>query len=54
MPTHERLGTDDREHLQGAEPLYTVGFPIKDLWDDVRSPRDMVFVDMWESYLEPT
>jgi len=36
-----------------AEPLYTVGFLTKDLWDDVPSPRDMVFIDMWESYLEP-
>jgi len=25
-----------------AEPLYTVGFLTKDLWDDVPSPRDMV------------
>jgi nitrile hydratase beta subunit len=36
-----------------AEPLYTVGFLAKDLWDDVKSQRDMVFVGMWESYLEP-
>lgn len=36
-----------------AEPLYSVSFLACDLWDDVMSPRDMVFADLWESYLEP-
>lgn len=36
-----------------AEPLYCVGFRAADLWDDVTAPRDMVFADLWESYLEP-
>jgi nitrile hydratase beta subunit len=35
-----------------AEPLYSVGFLARDLWDDVASPQDMVFADLWESYLE--
>lgn len=34
------------------EPLYSVDFLAHDLWDDVSSPRDMVFADLWESYLE--
>lgn len=36
-----------------AEPLYCVGFHARDLWDDMASPHDMVFADLWESYLEP-
>ena len=35
-----------------AEPLYCVGFSAGDLWDDAASPQDMVFADLWESYLE--
>jgi nitrile hydratase subunit beta len=36
-----------------AEPLYCVGFPARDLWDDVTRGGDTVFADLWESYLEP-
>jgi nitrile hydratase subunit beta len=36
-----------------AEALYCVGFAAGELWDDVVSPRDKVFADLWESYLEP-
>lgn len=36
-----------------AEPLYNVSFLARDLWDDVSSPKDRVFLDLWESYLEP-
>jgi nitrile hydratase len=35
------------------EALYCVGFHARELWDDVVSPRDRVFADLWESYLEP-
>jgi nitrile hydratase beta subunit len=36
-----------------AEALYCVGFAARELWDDAASPQDMVFADLWESYLEP-
>lgn len=36
-----------------AEPLYCVRFLAGNLWDDAASPRDLVFADLWESYLEP-
>ena len=37
-----------------AEPqhVYTVRFPARELWGDQASPRDNVYVDMWEHYLE--
>lgn len=36
-----------------AEPLYCIGFRATDIWDDVKGAQDMVFADLWESYLEP-
>ena len=36
-----------------AEHLYTVGFAASELWAEARDRRDHVFVDLWESYLEP-
>jgi nitrile hydratase subunit beta len=36
-----------------AEALYCVGFSALELWDDAASPQDLVFADLWESYLEP-
>jgi len=35
------------------EPLYTVAFEAADLWPKAQASRDRVFVDAWESYLEP-
>jgi nitrile hydratase subunit beta len=34
------------------EPLYTVAFAAADLWPEAAGRRDMVHVDVWESYLE--
>ena len=36
-----------------AEPLYTVAFDASELWPEARGHRDRVFLDLWESYLEP-
>ncbi|MEM7173132.1 MAG: nitrile hydratase subunit beta [Pseudomonadota bacterium] len=36
-----------------GETLYTVAFQIGDLWGDVERPDDIVYLDLWESYLEP-
>ncbi len=36
-----------------GETLYTVGFPAGELWADAENPADMVYLDLWESYLEP-
>ena len=35
------------------EPLYTVAFEAADLWPEEQASRDRVFIDAWESYLEP-
>jgi nitrile hydratase subunit beta len=39
---------------QRGEHLYTVSFASPDLWPEVKGSADRVFVDLWESYLEPT
>ena len=36
-----------------AEPLYTVAFAAADLWPEHAGSRDRIFLDLWESYLEP-
>jgi len=42
----QRLG-GRRQHV------YTVQFAGPELWGDRASPRDAVYVDLWEDYLEP-
>jgi nitrile hydratase subunit beta len=36
-----------------AEPLYTVAFAATELWPEATAARDRVYLDLWESYLEP-
>ena len=33
--------------------VYTVRFAARDLWGERAAPRDAVFADLWEDYLEP-
>ena len=35
------------------EPLYTIAFEAAELWPEAQARRERVFVDVWESYLEP-
>ncbi|SMP23883.1 nitrile hydratase subunit beta [Shimia sagamensis] len=46
---------DSNAHFKGeaAEPLYAVQFSAQELWGDEADPRDVVVLDLWESYLEP-
>jgi nitrile hydratase len=46
---------DSNAHFQGErpEPLYGVRFDARELWGDAANPCDSVYVDLWESYLEP-
>jgi nitrile hydratase subunit beta len=45
---------DTNAHFQGELPqhLYSVRFAARELWGEGASPRDSVFIDMWDSYLE--
>ena len=36
-----------------AEPLYSVVFEAAELWPEAGGRRERVFIDLWESYLEP-
>jgi nitrile hydratase len=38
--------------IEVAEHLYTVAFEAKDLWPEAANSKDVVFLDLWESYLE--
>lgn len=44
---------DSNAHRLGEapEPLYSVGFYARDLWDNAENPNDEVMLDLWQSYL---
>jgi nitrile hydratase subunit beta len=61
-----RSGTIDRVHgmfvfpdtnalYQGEQPqyLYSVKFAARELWGESAGAQDHVYIDLWESYLEP-
>jgi nitrile hydratase len=35
------------------QPLYSVAFTARELWGDGASVQDTIYLDLWESYLEP-
>ena len=45
---------DTNAHSLGEQPqhLYSVRFEARELWGDGASPRDSVYLDMWDAYLE--
>jgi len=68
LPRYARgkLGTIDRHrgayvfpdthaHSLGERPqhVYSVRLTAQELWGDMASPRDAVYIDMWDDYLEP-
>jgi len=68
LPRYARgkQGTVDRDHgvyvfpdtnaeLLGEKPqhIYSVRFTARELWGDAASPRDAVYLEMWDDYLEP-
>ncbi len=46
---------DSNAHFQGENPqrLYSVRFAARDLWGDLTSPRDSVYIDLWDGHLDP-
>jgi nitrile hydratase len=46
---------DTNAHFRGENPqhLYSVRFSARELWGEAASPRDAVYIDLWEDYLEP-
>jgi nitrile hydratase subunit beta len=45
---------DTRAHGLGDQPqhLYSVRFEARELWGPEASPRDALYLDLWESYIE--
>jgi nitrile hydratase len=61
-----RLGTVHRDHgvfvfpdtnalFLGEQPqhVYSVRFDARELWGEQAAPKDSVYVDLWDDYLEP-
>ena len=38
---------------ENPQPLYSVRFEGSELWGERAGPKDAVYIDLWESYLEP-
>jgi nitrile hydratase beta subunit len=68
LPRYARgkLGTVDRDHgiyvfpdtnaqFLGEKPqhVYSVRFAARELWGAEAAPRDSVYIDLWDDYLEP-
>lgn len=62
----DKQGTVDRDHgvyvfpdtiahSLGENPqhVYSVRFTARQLWGEQASPRDAVYIDLWDDYLEP-
>jgi nitrile hydratase len=45
---------DSNAHFRGEKPqhLYSVRFAARDLWGTQAAPRDFVYLDMWDDYLD--
>jgi nitrile hydratase len=39
--------------IEKAEHLYTVVFLAQELWPEANDSKDIIFLDLWESYLDP-
>jgi nitrile hydratase len=46
---------DTNAQFLGENPqnVYSVRFTARELWGAEASPRDSVYIDMWDDYLEP-
>ncbi len=46
---------DTRAHELGDHPqyVYSVRFEARELWGSEAPPNDAVYLDLWESYMEP-
>jgi nitrile hydratase subunit beta len=68
LPRYARgkLGIVDRDHGvyvlpdatahsadENPQHVYSVRFTARELWGDHSSPRDSVYLDLWDDYLEP-
>jgi nitrile hydratase beta subunit len=68
LPRYARgkVGTVDRDHgvfvfpdtnalFLGEKPqhVYSVRFTARELWGEQASPRDAVYIDLWDEYLAP-
>ncbi len=51
--THVFPDANAHGHGERPQPLYSVAFEARALWGESAEPNQRVFLDLWESYLEP-
>jgi nitrile hydratase len=45
--------TDVADLGEKPQHVYSVRFAVRELWGEQASPRDSVYIDLWDDYLEP-
>ena len=47
---------DTNAHFLGEKPqhVYSVRFAARELWGELASPKDSVYLNLWDDYLEPS
>ncbi|MFQ5933258.1 MAG: nitrile hydratase subunit beta [Dehalococcoidia bacterium] len=50
---HDFQDTVPRSTDPQPQPVYSVRFDSRELWDEDAEPNQSLFIDMWQSYLEP-
>ena len=51
--THVFPDTNAHGEGENPQPLYNVRFAATELWGPGAPPRDSLYIDLWEDYLEP-
>src|SRR5258708_3888819 len=46
---------DSNAAMEGEKPqhVYSVKFTARELWGPDASPRDVIYMDLWDDYLDP-
>jgi nitrile hydratase len=46
---------DTNAHFKGENPqhLYSVRFAAQEVWGEDAAPQDMIYIDLWDEYLDP-
>ena len=51
---HVFADTSARGDGECPQHLYTVMFTAREIWGDDAAPADKIYLDLWESYLDPS
>jgi nitrile hydratase subunit beta len=50
---HDVEDYEPGDPLPPPQPVYSVRFDMQELWGESAEPGEQLYVDLWESHLEP-